>query len=138
MVLPVHRLINGLTRPQVDQWFVRLGCKSPTVFKDFWIPTLGRITDFRCTLSADVVRINRTLLCSRWCEQRLARRDAHTDELLVLLVEYPVILLERTSCFGSRCLFFRLGFLGCTRLVHSLSVPSREIGCCHHHRKRSW
>ena len=55
----------------------------------------------RCALSADVVRINRTLLCSRQCEQCLARRDVHTDELLVLLVEYPVILLERTNCFGS-------------------------------------
>ena len=41
---------------------------------------------------------------------------AHDHRLLVLLVEYPVILLERTNSFGSRCLFLRLGFLGCTDL----------------------
>ena len=72
---------NGLTRPQVDQWFVRLGCKSPIVFKDFWIPTFGCINDFRCALLADVVRINWTLLCSRRYEQCLARCDVHKDEL---------------------------------------------------------
>ena len=101
---------NGLPLPQVDQWFSRLGCKSPIVFKDFWISTFGCINDFRCTLSADVVRINWTLFRSRWCEQRFARRNVHTGELIVLLVQYSVILLDRTEDFWSRYLFLRLGF----------------------------
>ena len=93
MVLPFHWLINGLFG-----WDVSLQLSS----RISGSPPLDAY-GFRCTLSADVVRISWTLFRSRWCEQRLARRKG---ELLVLLVEYPVILLERTNSFWSRYLSF--------------------------------
>ena len=37
--------------------------------------------------------IDWTFLGSIWCEQRLSGRDAHTDELLVLLVKDPMVLM---------------------------------------------
>ena len=40
-----------------------------------------------------MIRIDWTFLGSIWCEQRLSGRDAHTDELLVLLVKDPMVLL---------------------------------------------
>ena len=57
--------------------------------------------DFRGTLSADVSRIDWIFLGSTWCEQRLARRDVHTDELLVLLIKDPMVLLLRPNDFRS-------------------------------------
>ena len=57
----------------------------------------GCINDFRGTFSADVIRIDWTFLGSIWCEQRLSGRDAHTDELLVLLVKDPMVLLLRPN-----------------------------------------
>ena len=121
---------NFLTRPQVDQWFVRLGCKSPIV-------TFGN--DFRYTLSADVVRINWTLLCSRRCEQCLARRDAHTDELLVLLVEYTVICLREPIVFGVAVSSFASVSLDTqTCSLTECSLEGNWMLSCHHHRKHSW
>ena len=44
---------------------------------------------------SSTLRMNWTFLGSIWCEQCLARRDARTDEPLVLLVKDPVVLLLR-------------------------------------------
>ena len=44
-----------------------------------------------------MIRVDWTLLGSIWCEQRLSGRDAHTDELLVLLVRDPMVLLLRPN-----------------------------------------
>ena len=59
----------------------------------------------RLTLSG---LIGRTFLRSSWCEQRLTRRVVRTDELLVLLVEYPMALLQTSDDFWSCCVLFCL------------------------------
>ena len=44
-----------------------------------------------------MIRIDWTFLGSIWCEQRLSGRDVRTDELLVLLVKDPMVLLLRPN-----------------------------------------
>ena len=44
-----------------------------------------------------MIRIDFTFLGSISCEQPLSGRDVHTDELLVLLVKDPMVLLLRPN-----------------------------------------
>ena len=74
MVLHIYRLINGLFA-----WDVSLQLSSRMS---------GSPPSNASMIS--VVRSRLIFLGSSWCEQRLARRHVHTDELLVLLVKDPM------------------------------------------------
>ena len=84
MVLPIHRLIIAFFAWDLSLQLSSRMSGSPSL--DASTISVVRSRPMLSTLighSFAPVGANR----------RLARRDAHTDELLVLLVEYPTILL---------------------------------------------
>ena len=86
MVLPIHRLIIGLF-----VWGVSVQLSS----------RMSGSPPLDASMISVVRSFDWTLLGSIWCEQCLSRRDAHTDELLVLLVKDPMVLLLRPNDFRS-------------------------------------